>query len=131
MAFSSKGDSTNWFLYLNLLSLVTKLFKCNRANTVGRISTNMGVAGPFLKNQSSERPVRSFQKFKAFKPIKILLFFLWFTIDRTDSKITQNSAISKHFTKPTVYIRTTSGTIFSADVCISGGHVIFQYKSGV
>ena len=33
-------------------------------------------------------------------------------------KLKQNTAISKHFTKPTyVYTRTTSGTIFSADVC--------------
>ena len=29
-----------------------------------------------------------------------------------------------------VYNRTTSGTIFSADVWISGGQVIFQYKPG-
>ena len=42
----------------------------------------------------------------------------------------QNTAISKQFTKPTVYIRTTSGTIFSADVLISGGQVIFQYNPG-
>ena len=28
------------------------------------------------------------------------------------------------------YIRTTSGTIFSEDVQISGGQVIFQYKPG-
>ena len=30
--------------------------------------------------------------------------------------------------KPTVYTRTTSGTILSADVWINGGQVIFQYK---
>ena len=29
-----------------------------------------------------------------------------------------------------VYTRTTSGTIFSADVWISGYQVIFQYKPG-
>ena len=28
----------------------------------------------------------------------------------------QNNAISKHFTKPAEYIRTTSATIFSTDV---------------
>ena len=42
----------------------------------------------------------------------------------------QNTAISKHFTKPAEYIRKTSGTIFSADVQISGGQMIFQYKPG-
>ena len=39
---------------------------------------------------------------------------------------TKNTAISKHFTKPTVYTHITSGTIFSADVWINGGQVIFQ-----
>ena len=29
-----------------------------------------------------------------------------------------------------MYTRTTSGTSYSADVWISGGHVIFQYKPG-
>ena len=45
-------------------------------------------------------------------------------------KIKQNTAISKHFTKPKGYTRTTSGTIFRADVQISGGQVILQYKPG-
>ena len=43
----------------------------------------------------------------------------------------QNTAISKHLAKPTVYTLTTSGTIFSVDVCINGSQVIFQYKPGV
>ena len=38
----------------------------------------------------------------------------------------QNTAILKHFTKRAQYIHTTSGTIFSADVYISGDQVIFQ-----
>ena len=42
----------------------------------------------------------------------------------------QYTAISKHFTKSAEYTRTTSGTIFSADVKISGSQVIFQYKPG-
>ena len=37
--------------------------------------------------------------------------------------------ISKLFTKPAEYTRTTSGTIFSANVWISGGQVIFQHKT--
>ena len=78
-----------------------------------------------LKNQSSERPVRS-ESLKLWTS-KILFFSLnyrwldWF-------KIKQNTAISKHFTH-SVY-RTTSGTIFSMDVWISGSQVIFQYKPG-
>ena len=42
----------------------------------------------------------------------------------------QNTTISKHFTKPTVYTHTTTGTIFSADVWINDGQMIFQYKPG-
>ena len=44
------------------------------------------------------------------------------------NKILQDTAISKHFTKSAEYSRTTSGTIFSADVGICGGQVIFQNK---
>ena len=77
--------------------------------------------------QSPERPLRKFKALKnKFKAVKILYFFF-------DSQLTgqiQNTAISKHFTKPIVYTRTTSGTIFSADVWISGGQVIFQCKPG-
>ena len=40
----------------------------------------------------------------------------------------QNTAISKHFTKLGKYTSTTSGTIFSVDVLIRGGQVIFHYK---
>ena len=42
----------------------------------------------------------------------------------------QNTAISNHFTKPTVFTRTISGTIFNTDVWINGGQVIFQFKPG-
>ena len=42
----------------------------------------------------------------------------------------QNSALSKYFIKPAEYTSTTSGATFSADVWISGGPVIFQYKPG-
>ena len=42
----------------------------------------------------------------------------------------QNTAVSKHFIKSAEYTRTTCGTIFSANVWISGGQVIFQYKPG-
>ena len=42
----------------------------------------------------------------------------------------QNTAISRHLNKPAEVTRTTSGTIFSADVWISGGQVIFHYKPG-
>ena len=74
-------------------------------------------------NQSSERPARS-ESFKL-KPVQILLFFF-------DSQLTgliiilQNTAITKHFTKATVYTRKPSGTIFCSDVWINGGQVIFQ-----
>ena len=78
-----------------------------------------------------------------FKLVKILLFFLFdsqLTGLIQNFKIKQNSAISKHFTKPHCvhsynqwnYFQcgTTSGTIFSADVWINGGQVNFQYKPG-
>ena len=42
----------------------------------------------------------------------------------------QNTGISNHFTKFVEHTRTASGTIFSADVWISGGQVIFHYKPG-
>ena len=41
----------------------------------------------------------------------------------------QNTAKAKHLTKPMVYTRTTSGTILSTDVWISGSQVIFQYQT--
>ena len=41
----------------------------------------------------------------------------------------QNNAISKHFTRPMVYTRTNSGTIFSMDVWISGCQVIFSLQN--
>ena len=41
----------------------------------------------------------------------------------------QNTAISKRFTKPAEYTRTTSGAIFIAYVWICGGQVIFHYKT--
>ena len=40
------------------------------------------------------------------------------------------TALSKYFTKSAEYTSTTSGTIFSVDVWISGSQVIFQYKPG-
>ena len=58
------------------------------------------------------------------KTVKYCYFF-------SDSKLTeltqndQNTAISKHFTKSAEDTDTTSGTIFSADVWISGRQVIF------
>ena len=68
------------------------------------------------------------RKFKAlkntFKPAKFCYFY-W----PDCFKIKQNTAISKHFTQSIVYTRTTNGTIFSADVWISGGQVSFQYKA--
>ena len=58
-------------------------------------------------NQSSERPVRSESlKLCTVKHI-VIIIYNW---------PEQNTATSKHFTKPVEYIRTTSGTIFSADV---------------
>ena len=45
----------------------------------------------------------------------------------------QKNATSKQFTKKpqktAEYTRTTNGAIFSADVYISGGQVIFHYKT--
>ena len=84
--------------------------------------------------QSPERPVRS-ESLKALKnnlnQKNIAIFFF-------DSQLTgliqNNTAISKHFTKstvydPPVYDRTTSGTIFSADVWINGGQLIFSIQN--
>ena len=65
-----------------------------------------------------------------FKTVKILLIFLSIDSQLTGLKIIQNTAKPKQFTNSTVNIRTTSGTIFSADVRIRGGQVIFQYKLG-
>ena len=89
-----------------------------------------------LRTESLSKLWETYQKrkFKAlkntFKTSKnIVIFSLiynwpdWF-------KIKQNTAISKHFTKPTVYTRTSSGTIFSADVWINDSQVFFQYKPG-
>ena len=76
--------------------------------------------------QSSGRPVRC-ESLKLWR-VKILFFFS--LIYNWPDLFEQNTAISKHFTKPADYFRTTSGTIFSADVLISGGQVIFQYKPG-
>ena len=66
-----------------------------------------------------------------FKTVKILLFFFFGSQLLTGLiQNEQNTAISKHFTKPAEYTRTISGIIFSADVWISGGQVIFQCKPG-
>ena len=59
----------------------------------------------YKSNQSSDRPFRKFKALKnTFKPLKYCY----------------NAAISKHFTTPTVYNCTTSGTIVSAELWISG-----------
>ena len=41
----------------------------------------------------------------------------------------KNTAISKHFTKPADYTRTTTESIFGADAWINGGQVSFCYKT--
>ena len=41
----------------------------------------------------------------------------------------QNTEISKHFTKSAEYTRTTSGTIFSTGVRLSGGQVFFSIQT--
>ena len=38
--------------------------------------------------------------------------------------------VKAFITKPTVYTHTTNGTIFSAAVWRSGGHMIYQYNPG-
>ena len=64
-------------------------------------------------------------KQNAHVPVKYYYFFF-------DSQLTgliQNKTKYCHI-KAFYKTRTTSGTIFSADLLISGGHVIFQYKPG-
>ena len=68
-----------------------------------------------------------FYKFKAlkntFNQVKILLFFHSQLTGLIQNKAKYYNIISKHFTEPMVYTRTTSGAIFSADVWIKGGEV--------
>ena len=57
-------------------------------------------------------------------------FFLDSQLNRLIQNI-KNTALSKHFTKPAEYTSILAcGTIFIADVWISDGQVIFQYKPG-
>ena len=59
-----------------------------------------------------------------FKTVKYCYFFFHSQLTRLIQN-EQNATISKHCTNSAEYTRTTSGTIFSAVVWISGGQVIF------
>ena len=84
------------------------------------------------KNQSSGRSVRS-ESLKLWRIRLNQYMYCYISLIHNWPdyfKLNQNTAISKHFTQPTGYTRTSSGTIFRANVWISGGQVIFQYKHG-
>ena len=73
----------------------------------------------YVKNQSSERPVRS-ESLKLWT-VKILLFLFF---DSHSTRLIQNKQIRQYqgiFIKPAEYTRTTSGTI--------GRQVMFHYKT--
>ena len=59
---------------------------------------------------------------------KLVLLLFLFTTDGTDSKWTKYCNIKAFYKTRGVFILVTRGTIFSANVWINGGQVIFQYK---
>ena len=71
-------------------------------------------------NQTSKRPVRSecLKLWKIRLNQKDIVMFSLIHNWPDWLKIKQNFAEWKHLTKPTVYTRTTSGTILSADVAV-------------
>ena len=81
-----------------------------------------------ISNESSEAKFKALKNEYIYNSKNIVNFFF-------DSQLTgliqnaQNTAISKNFTKPEEDTRITGGTIFNADVWISGSQVIFYYKN--
>ena len=76
-------------------------------------------------NQSSGRPVRS----ESLNLLRIHLnqwkYYFWFNSQLTG--LIQNKT---KYCNINLYTHTTSGTIFSANVLLSGSQVIFQYEPG-